>query len=309
MRRRVFAVIDADNQLANRLFVFAALIGCAEDLHATVVNLGFAEYADLFPATASDALCRYPMHRTPRLARPGVRLAMRRVAHRLVRVSQVAWLRGLSGRAIRIVTSGYVTTHNRPREERDRLECDLNEPALRAQIRATPVTVFAGPLIRDGSATWRHRDAIRSFFRPTNECAQRVDELIAALRASADLVIGVHVRQGDYAEFEDGRYLYSVEQYAQVMTRLVSLHSERRVGFVVCSNEDLSLDAFGALPVTFGLGRIDDDLHTLARCDLLVGPPSTFTAWASFMGDVPLAFVNDPDASHTRDDFRVVMQP
>jgi hypothetical protein len=39
-----------------------------------------------------------------------------------------------------------------------------------------------------------------------------------------------------------------------------------------------------------------EDLYAFAGCDLLVGPPSTFTAWAAFYGEVPLLHVEDPRA-------------
>ena len=48
-----------------------------------------------------------------------------------------------------------------------------------------------------------------------------------------------------------------------------------------------------------------EDLYALAGCDLLIGPPSTFTQWASFYGKVPLYHAWSPDAAPTRDDFAV----
>ena len=30
------------------------------------------------------------------------------------------------------------------------------------------------------------------------------------------------------------------------------------------------------------------DLYALARCDYIMGPPSTYTQWASFYGNAPL---------------------
>ena len=36
-----------------------------------------------------------------------------------------------------------------------------------------------------------------------------------------------------------------------------------------------------------------DDLGLLASCDVILGSPSTFSMWASFYGNVPLAFLLD----------------
>jgi len=34
-----------------------------------------------------------------------------------------------------------------------------------------------------------------------------------------------------------------------------------------------------------------EDLYALAECDYIIGPPSTYTLWASFYGDTPLWFM------------------
>jgi hypothetical protein len=36
-------------------------------------------------------------------------------------------------------------------------------------------------------------------------------------------------------------------------------------------------------------------MYALASCDYIVGPPSTFSLWASFYGQVPLCFLQKPD--------------
>jgi hypothetical protein len=44
-----------------------------------------------------------------------------------------------------------------------------------------------------------------------------------------------------------------------------------------------------------GPGHVVQDMYALARCDYLLGPPSTFTIWSSFYGRVPLCHVESPD--------------
>ena len=33
------------------------------------------------------------------------------------------------------------------------------------------------------------------------------------------------------------------------------------------------------------------EMYALARCDLIVGPPSSFSGWASFMGNRPIFYL------------------
>jgi hypothetical protein len=46
-------------------------------------------------------------------------------------------------------------------------------------------------------------------------------------------------------------------------------------------------------------------LYVLAGCHYLVGPPSTFTLWASYYGATPLYQVEDPDKAFSINDFKV----
>ena len=65
------------------------------------------------------------------------------------------------------------------------------------------------------------------------------------------------------------------------------------MAFLICSDEPQHGGDFARMNVHFGTGHAIEDLYALARCDYLIGPPSTFSAWASFYGKVPLYFIED----------------
>ena len=48
------------------------------------------------------------------------------------------------------------------------------------------------------------------------------------------------------------------------------------------------------------------DLHTLSLCDRIVGPWSTYSRWASFIGEVPLCFIEERNQDFTDESFSVV---
>ncbi|MDH4129338.1 MAG: hypothetical protein OEV44_11315, partial [Spirochaetota bacterium] len=60
------------------------------------------------------------------------------------------------------------------------------------------------------------------------------------------------------------------------------------VSFLFCSNEKIDKNLFKEINVNFGTGHLLEDLYSLAECDYIIGPPSTFSSWASFYGNVPL---------------------
>ena len=47
-------------------------------------------------------------------------------------------------------------------------------------------------------------------------------------------------------------------------------------------------------------------LYTLSLCDRILGPWSTYSRWASFIGEVPLCFIESKDQQFTDDSFSVV---
>lgn len=135
---------------------------------------------------------------------------------------------------------------------------------------------------RDREALDRHADAIRAFFAP----CRTFPELP---RAGNEILVGVHKRRGDYREFLGGRYYYEDAVYERCKDRLRSLLETpgRNVRFV-----------------EFPRNGAVQDQWTMSRCDCLMGPPSTFSAWASFMGKVPLVPIWSNDYQIRPDDVR-----
>ena len=139
----------------------------------------------------------------------------------------------------------------------------------------------------DRSAFARHAGRIRTFSRPAPAVAAVAAGRVAEARRGCDRLVGVHVRRGDYRSFDDGLYWHEPPEYAALMRDVAALTPGARVGFLVCSNERVDPADYPGLAVTAGPGGEATDLFALAGCDALAGPPSTYTGWASFAGEVP----------------------
>lgn len=113
--------------------------------------------------------------------------------------------------------------------------------------------------------------------------------------------LGVHIRRGDYATWQGGRYLFTDEQYIAVISRFVALHPASSVRIYICGN-DPKLDhakflaAFGQGNVVFPDGNPGQDLCLLSHCNYLIGAPSTFSLVASMYRDTPLYWIKDAEA-------------
>jgi hypothetical protein len=280
----VILVADRLGQLGNRLFQFAHLVAFGVEHRTPVANPGFQEYASDFPVFAGDALCRWPPGRVPLPPRSS-RLVQR----------QTEWLRALLQRAgggVGPVRSIAVDHDDEAALERFRRE------ALRR-----PLLLVAGWGVRDELAFRRHADLLRGVFTPAARRQRAARDAVAVARRGADLVVGLHVRRGDYARYAGGRYFWPLRDYATLAERARALGSGRRVAVLACSDDPAARAELGDL-VTPGPGHPVEDVTALSECDLVLGPPSTFSAWAAFHGRVPLRHLEAPGDPLAVEDFR-----
>ncbi len=97
----------------------------------------------------------------------------------------------------------------------------------------------------------------------------------------------VHIRRGDYKKWNDGKYFFDDEFYRKAIYKLrKELINENIDSYIIgISDEKVNLK--------LGLdyihkGSWKDDQILLQNCDLIVGPPSTFTLWSSYISRIPL---------------------
>lgn len=274
-------ISDKPGYLANLLFLFGNFIACARENNLTLMNPAFDDYAEFFQTTSKDFFCRYP-------ARESIFRGGRRT--RRLFFSFNYYLARLLVRSP--FKNRFFKTLAIDWEEEVRLDgAEFLELASR-----TSILFVQGWLFRDHSHFNKHADAIRAYFEPIEEFQHNVDELIKRARARCDVLVGVHIRHGDYRKFLGGKYFYEVEEYARVMEKVERMHAGRRVGFLVCSNAAQSEADFASFNVTFGNNHMVEDMYSFSKCDLIIGPPSTYTTWAAFYGEVPLYMIEDINA-------------
>lgn len=147
---------------------------------------------------------------------------------------------------------------------------------------------------------------LKKIFRPKEAIIQKATAMIEEMKKDADIVVGIHIRRGDYATWHNGRFFYELEDYHRFMLRIQQLYQDKKVSFFISSNENFQAELFeGCTCRRFGKepsGAILD-LYTLSLCNRIVGPFSTYSRWASFIGEVPLCFIESKDQQFTKDSF------
>lgn len=167
--------------------------------------------------------------------------------------------------------------------------------------------IVSGWNYRDYMNMDKHHDQIAAFFTPRQEAISYAVDFEQRYFRDEKVIVGVHIRRGDYAWWQGGKFYFEDEIYAAVMDGLAE--ELRTVGmkirFVLFSNEGLNLDHFkGMYEVVRSDGSPYDDHWIMSKCDYLVGPPSTFTIWASWYGRVPLCHLKDRTARPHLIDFQ-----
>jgi hypothetical protein len=125
-------------------------------------------------------------------------------------------------------------------------------------------------------------------------------------KKSPGLIIGVHIRRGDYISWFNGKYYYQDSDYIKIMKEILQVAFPEAY-FVICSDENIEHANFTDLgnKVEFSGLNFIQDLILLSECDMIIGPPSTFNAYASFIGEKPLYTIKDPQKKIYKNDFIV----
>jgi len=162
------------------------------------------------------------------------------------------------------------------------------------QIGSKDVSVLAGWGIRGWPLVKKYQDQIRAHLQPSPKYLDTARSFVKSLRSSYDLVVGVHIRQGDYRRWNEGNHFFTSEEYKNIIEAFDSTHLTENVGFVLASDESQDPSVFQddsyhfATGAAVGSGHYLEDFAKLSRCDIVLAPPSTFSTFAAFLGDSPL---------------------
>jgi hypothetical protein len=261
-------------RLGNRLLITAHLLAYALETNHTLIDWGLAEYTPYFVGTSSDPyVFRFPAQKDIWNHIPVNRQWLRNTMYTGVRM-------------IRKLVNFY--------------------PALKSAIQVLPEPGkhWGNPLIIDDLVVkkalfiraWyvraprcfvKFQQVIRECFTPLPCYQVRIQEYLNPLRDQYEVIVGLHIRAGDYRLYGG---FHGLEIWRIVMEQMVNCLPGKRVGFLIFSDEDFRGQArmFPDFCIHFGTGHVLEDLYTLAQCDYIIAPPSTYSNWAAFFGQVPI---------------------
>jgi hypothetical protein len=289
-----FLLIQRDyGQLGNRLHTHAnALAWCIEN-QANLVNLSFKEYSHWFSSKRCKSVEIF-------ISRKNILVSMLRFSYakkfidRLCRSDK--WLKRLT----KIMILG--------KKDSDYLSEKELDQSFNSDNEAGTLLVRAWDL-RCTNSLEKHQQAVRKILMPSKVYLNAAESMIVKLRRSYDCVVGIHARRGDYRNHLEGIHFHSWDTYKEWIRQtkeLLEKQRKGRVGFIVCSDDELNNGTFDNLPVTFGDSKsVMTDLILLSSCDYNIGPPSSFGTWVSWYGKVPRLSIKKDTEVSSLNQFRV----
>lgn len=149
---------------------------------------------------------------------------------------------------------------------------------------------------------------LQEVFRLKSQYLNTAKILLAKARENRERskIVAVHIRQGDYKFFAEGMHYFEERIYAACMRHLFETKGVNDVVFILITKEAINLKAFEGLPYYFfGHQSIGVDQALLQFADCIISPSSTFSAWASFLYNIPQGIINSKTDLLTWQQFRV----
>jgi len=290
----MFILSKKYGRLCNRLFNSAHILASAIEHKHKFVNLSFYDYAYYFQSTSQDIFCRFPIQSSFIQNHSKVGKLLYYVAYILSTSLRYLNNIGIKFNMLKIVSAS---------EYQD--GCNLDKILPNVISNSNQVVCFQGFPILAFNALEKHGDEVRKYFIPSKKYQNNIRTLIADLRKDSDLLIGVVIRHGDYREYLNGRYFYTLDQYSELMEQFQSLFPDKKLKFLICSDDIQNLSTFENFNFYFRSGHMIENLYSLAKCDYIISPPSTYGMWASFFGKVPLYIIQDLKKSISIDCFEI----
>ena len=157
------------------------------------------------------------------------------------------------------------------------------------------INIVGGWDFRSHQLTTKYRQELSNTYSLSTLLSDRERSFLSSLNSvkqNGSIILGVHVRRGDYSTWKGGIYFFNDDFYRKHIESLRLEFSSlgKSVYVIVCSND--------SSPPNCGEDFLCQrswyvDQLCLQQCDYIVGPPSTFTLWASYVASIPYVHIVD----------------
>ena len=189
-----------------------------------------------------------------------------------------------------------------------------NAPAAEQKMLQRRLYINNSWYIRDYQLVQKHRAVLSNVIAPYASVLEKVRKNFNIYRGQNEntVLVGVHMRRGDYRTWQNGEFYFSDEQWNNLFLQMCEFpqFSNKHLKFIAFSNEEINRRKFSErLDIVISQGSVGEDLSALSLCDFIMGPPSTFSWIANYIGKNKYYVVYNPERKITYHDFSNEIQP
>jgi hypothetical protein len=131
-----------------------------------------------------------------------------------------------------------------------------------------------------------YRKLYQYLFTPNIKIDELTDKYLNK-QTGIEKIIGVHIRRGDYRDFLGGKYFFDDEVYMNMIEQALSIIGKPSKILIFTNDDNLNLFKYTSRfeNVIVSNNSVEVDHFLMSSCDLIIGPPSTFSMWASYIGE------------------------
>ena len=148
----------------------------------------------------------------------------------------------------------------------------------------------------------KHKQYIKSYFQPLESHRKNIINLLQQIKSDFEIVIGLHMRRADYESVYPDLY-FTFQQYSEFMDRIKNYFKKQKIAFLLCSDEKIEKKYFSKRICFYSTGHFIEDMYALSQCNYIFGVSSTYSLWASFVGNVPIFLINESNFIINKDNF------
>ena len=182
---------------------------------------------------------------------------------------------------------------------------ELDHPYYKSLILKSKI-LFCDGWVFSHENTLKYRSLYQQLFNPAID-KSFLNTVWLNKTNKNEKIIAIHIRRGDYKTYADGIHFYEDDVYIDKMHQMQS-NLNYNCKFIIFSNDnDLDTSKYNKRfeKIMISNNTVVIDHYLMSRCDYIIGPPSTFSIWASYIGETLLYHFLNKNDTITLDKFTV----
>lgn len=278
--KKVVILRTTGNELSNQLWNYASIYAYTLEKNLNLENYSFFEYGNYFTIPTPNLFLKLffflPFTNYTKRKHAFKRRLWRKIYEYYTKIITLTHKESM------------LISDNRENKPLYLPPTDENQKLLEIE-EGTDIAYFDGWLFRNPIGLQKYREKILTYFKPRQDIENGVSTQIQKLREGFRHIIGVHIRQGDYATWRNGAYFIPQERVREILDEYLKTTStsSTETCFVITSDGAVDISLFDGLNISVSKENAVHDLFLLSSTDIIIGSNSTFGAFASYYGNIP----------------------